>query len=109
MVLLNNQDNDKFIVRFLECDRIDTTNLKLIKEQLQPIINDINDSNNCEESVFDFDNINFIDSSGLAMIINVYKKLLENDKKLVLINVNDVIENIFNITKVNTFVEVIKR
>lgn len=109
MLLINKIDQEKAVVLFTEGDRIDTTNLKTIKEQLNPIINDISDANNCIESVFDLDNINFIDSSGLAMIINVYKKLLENDKRLVLINVNEMISNLFDITKVNTFVEVNKR
>lgn len=99
-------EKNKSVVSFIDCDRIDTTNLKLIKEQLTPVISEINGSSNKEEQVLDFYNINFIDSSGLTMIINLYKKLSEHDKSLKIINVNEIVFNIFDVTKLNTFVDV---
>lgn len=99
-------EKNKSVVSFIDCDRIDTTNLKLIKEQLTPIISEVNSSSKKDEQVLDFYNINFIDSSGLTMIINLYKKLLEHDKSLKIINVNEIVFNIFDVTKLNTFVDV---
>lgn len=99
-------EKNKSVVSFIDCDRIDTTNLKLIKEQLTPVISEINGSSKKDEQVLDFYNINFIDSSGLTMIINLYKKLLEHDKSLKIINVNEIVFNIFDVTKLNTFVDV---
>lgn len=99
-------ENKQFIISFLDGDRIDTTNLKTIKEQLIPIVSELNESKNKEEQVLDFDNINFIDSSGLTMIINLYKNLLEHDKSLKIINVNTLVLDIFTITKLNTFVNI---
>lgn len=109
MLLDIKNDNEKSVVSFLDCDRIDTTNLKLIKEQLVPVISEVNNNSDKNEQVLDFNNINFIDSSGLTMIINVYKNLLEHDKSLKIINVNDIVFDIFNITKLNTFVQVSSR
>lgn len=109
MLLDIKNDDKKSVVSFLDCDRIDTTNLKLIKEQLVPVISEVNNSLDRDEQVLDFNNINFIDSSGLTMIINVYKNLLEHDKSLTIINVNDIVFDIFNITKLNTFVQVSSR
>lgn len=108
MTLDMKKENDKSIISFSDCDRIDTTNLKIIKEQLNPIILDVN-NNTQKEFVFDFDNINFIDSSGLSMIINIYKKLSQNDNTLHVINANELINDIFDITKLNTFVSVSTR
>lgn len=105
---IKNKDNQS-IISFLDCDRIDTTNLKSIKEQLAPVVQELNNDSNNEEQVLDFDNINFIDSSGLTMIINLYKNLLEHDKSLKIINVNDIVSNIFDVTKLNTFVSVTPR
>lgn len=106
MLLDIKNDNKQSIVSFLDCDRIDTTNLKLIKEQLTPVVTEMYSNTNKEEQVLDFNNINFIDSSGLTMIINLYKNLLKHDKSLKIINVNDFVFNIFDITKLNTFVQV---
>lgn len=105
---IKNEDNQS-IVSFLDCDRIDTTNLKLIKEQLAPVVSEFNENSNRNEQVLDFDNIDFIDSSGLAMIINLYKNLSEHDKSLKIINVNEIVSDIFTVTKVNTFVSVSNR
>lgn len=101
--------NNQLIVSFLDCDRIDTTNLKIIKEQLLPVVSEINNSSIKEEQVLDFENINFIDSSGLSMIINLYKNLSEHDKTLKIINVNELITDIFDVTKLNTFVNIKSR
>jgi anti-anti-sigma factor len=106
MLLDIKNDNKQSIVSFPDCDRIDTTNLKLIKEQLTPVVTEMYSNTNKDEQVLDFCNINFIDSSGLTMIINLYKNLLAHEKSLKIINVNDIVFDIFDVTKLNTFVQV---
>lgn len=106
MLLDIKNDNKQSIVSFQDCDRIDTTNLKLIKEQLTPVVTEMYTNTNKDEQVLDFYNIDFIDSSGLTMIINLYKNLLAHDKSLKIINVNDIVFDIFDVTKLNTFVQV---
>lgn len=98
-------EKEKLFVNFLECDRIDTTNLKEIKEQLNPILAS-SDKKSFQELILDFENIDFMDSSGLAMIINVYKNSISQEQLLTIINPNEFIKELFHVTKINTFVNI---
>ena len=109
MLLDIKNENTISIITFIEIDRIDTTNLKALKEELTPVINDTNNNNNKKDQILDFTNINFIDSSGLTMIINIYKNLSKHEKDLKIINVNKIVFDIFNITKLNTFMSITSR
>ena len=88
---------------FIDDDRIDATNLKEIQSLLCPYVLEIQKSN-VKELELDFTSINFIDSSGLAMIINIYKKLLSKNQNLTIINSSTFIQEIFNVTKLDTFI-----
>lgn len=99
------QNNRQLLINFLDCDRIDTTNLKEIKEQLNPILLS-EENNDFQELIFDFENIDFMDSSGLAMIINVYKNSISQEQNLTIINPSEFIKELFDVTKINTFVNV---
>ena len=54
----------------------------------------------------DFEKVAFIDSSGLAVLIEVVKLLKEKNGKLVLCNVNKKIRGIFEITKVYKLIDI---
>jgi len=90
---------------FMNDDRIDATNLKEIKELLSPFVLEIQNSK-IEKIEFDFASINFIDSSGLAMIINIYKKLLANNQNLTIINSCTFVQEIFKVTKLDSFINI---
>lgn len=105
MVINIQKEESETKILFLQNDRIDTTNLKMIKEQLNTIISLINESSR-QSLVFDFQPINFIDSSGLSMFINIYKSLKEHDNELSIVNTNDFIKNLFSITKLDTFIQI---
>ena len=107
MVFNIQKNNSETKISFLQNNRIDTTNLKEIKEQLNSIITDINNSSN-HNLIFDFEPINFVDSSGLSMFINIYKKLNEHNNKISIINTNNFIKNLFTITKLDTFIDINK-
>ena len=98
-------DKQKLLINFIDCDRIDTTNLKEIKEQLNPILLDEQNSN-FQELVFDFENIDFMDSSGLAMIINVYKNSISQEQNLTIINPSEFVKELFDVTKISSFVNI---
>ena len=106
MVLKIENTDNKCIILFEESNRIDTTNLKLIKEQLTSIINSIKSDSTRKEVILDFSNINFIDSSGLTIVINLYKVLVEEEKTLEVINVNNTIKEVFTITKLDSFIKI---
>ncbi len=54
----------------------------------------------------DFEKIGFIDSSGLAVLIEMVKCLKEKEGKLVLCSVNKKIRGIFEITKVHNLIDI---
>ena len=92
-------------ILFVDDDRIDATNLKQVKELLSPHVLEIQQST-IEELELDFHSINYIDSSGLAMIINIYKKLLSKDQNLTIINSSTFVQEIFKVTKLDTFINI---
>lgn len=97
------KSNTQIQIIFIDDDRIDATNLKEIQGLLSPYVLEIQESE-LEELELDFASINFIDSSGLAMIINIYKKLLSKNQNLTIINSSTFIQEIFNVTKLDTFI-----
>ena len=103
MNLTIKKSNTQIQIIFIDDDRIDATNLKEIQGLLSPYVLEIQESE-LEELELDFSSINFIDSSGLAMIINIYKKLLKKNQNLTIINSGTFIQEIFNVTKLDTFI-----
>jgi len=99
------KSNTQIQIVFVDDDRIDTTNLKEIQELLSPYVHEIQESN-VPELELDFDAISFIDSSGLAMIINIYKKLLAKNQILTIINSCTFVQEIFKVTKLDSFINI---
>ena len=54
----------------------------------------------CEDldMVFDFKDLNYIDSTGLGLFMNLYKKQKEKNKSIKIINAKDNIYKLFKIT-----------
>ena len=99
------KSNHQMLIIFIEDDRIDATSLKEVKELLGPHIQELQNSD-LKELQFDFASINFIDSSGLAMIINIHKKLATKKQNLSICNSCTFVQEIFNVTKLNTFINI---
>jgi len=53
---------------------------------------------NYRDLVVDFSRVEYIDSIGLAVLINVYKKLLNQKKKFYLIGVSNKIKKVFQMS-----------
>lgn len=53
--------------------------------------------------LFDFINVKAIDSSGIALIVNIYKVLKKMEKKLVLTSSNVGHKQIFNLSRLDRF------
>jgi len=96
--------SSKIQIIFIDDDRIDVTNLKEVQVLLSPYVQEIQDST-LDELELDFTSINFIDSSGLAMIINIYKTLLAKNQNLSIVNSGSFVQEIFNVTKLDTFIK----
>lgn len=69
---------------------------------LQQELDDITKTHNEKFLIFDFSNVKFINSSGLGVIIKIYKT--KKFKKIFAINVNANIEKIFIVTNINKIV-----
>lgn len=53
---------------------------------------------NCRNIIFDLANVNFMDSSGIGMIIGRYKALEKTGGKVYILNVNPHLESIIEIS-----------
>ncbi len=71
-----------------------------IREQLDDLIN----SNYIDNVIFDFDNMTFMDSSGIGVIIGRYKKISRDGGKVSIININDRVKKIFKLSGIDKIV-----
>ena len=56
--------------------------------------------------IFDFQYVNFMDSSGIGVIIGRYKKIVSHGGKIAVINMNDRLKKIFNLSRMSNILEV---
>ena len=56
--------------------------------------------------IFDFKNIRFMDSSGIGVIIGRYKKISSEGGKVSVVNVNDRVKKIFNLSGMNKIINI---
>jgi anti-sigma B factor antagonist len=56
--------------------------------------------------LFNFSDVNFIDSSGIGLVINCLRKLSEKKGQLKLCNLNKTIINIFKQIRIHSFLEI---
>lgn len=60
--------------------------------------NELEDIETYKDITFDFKNLNYISSVGLRILLRAYKSTLANGGKLMVINLNETIQNIFEET-----------
>ncbi len=91
--------NQILIVRFL-IDKVEASIADDIKERLMNKIQE-----GYSKVVFDFGQVEFIDSSGLGVIISVIKNIGQ-DGRVVVGCVNDDIMSLFRLTRMNRFLTI---
>lgn len=69
-----------------------------ISSEIRDEIDDILISKSIKNIIFNFKNINFMDSSGIGVIIGRYKKISSEGGKVQVVNANDRIKKIFNLS-----------
>lgn len=77
-----------------------------IASEVRDEIDDVLMSKSIKNIIFDFKNINFMDSSGIGVIIGRYKKISNDGGKVMIINANDRIKKIFNLSGMNKIIDV---
>jgi len=74
------------------------------REQIDKEIN----KNNINKLIFDFENLQFMDSSGIGVIIGRYKQIKGLDGKVAITNPNPQVERIINISGLHKIIPIFK-
>jgi stage II sporulation protein AA (anti-sigma F factor antagonist) len=75
---------------------IDIDNFSELEEQVDDTLRD-----GCKKLVLDFKNIDYIDSSGLGLMLEIYKAVTEKDGQLSLSNVVEKVLKVFKVIKLD--------
>ncbi len=81
---------------------VDVGNCGIFKEELGKIIEKATG-----DIILDFTSLDYIDSAGLGILVGVYKRLLEKNLSMKVVNANDYIKKLFRITKLETLFTVV--
>jgi stage II sporulation protein AA (anti-sigma F factor antagonist) len=73
---------------------LDHHNAKFVREKLDKLI----DRNNIKNIVFDFSNMDFMDSSGIGVIMGRYKNLTNTGGVVAVVNVRPTVDRIFSLS-----------
>lgn len=77
-----------------------------ITNEVRDEIDIILDYKSIKNIIFDFKNIRFMDSSGIGVIIGRYKKISSEGGKVSVVNVNDRVKKIFNLSGMNKIINI---
>ena len=80
---------------------IDLGNCNVFKEEINEIIDETTGM-----LVLDFTGLSYIDSAGLGILVGIFKRLNEKNRKLRIIEANDYIKKLFRITKLDTLFDI---
>ena len=100
MEFTNRTGNDICIVAISGNIALDGVNE--VKEYIKPLI----DQADLKGLVINFENVNFIDSAGIGLIVSLFKTLQQRDSKFALSNLSDKNQEIFNITRLNKILDI---
>lgn len=77
-----------------------------IAGEVRENIDDILISKQVKNIIFDFKNINFMDSSGIGVIIGRYKKISSEGGKVFVVNVSPRVKKIFDLSGMNKIITI---
>ncbi|MEF9990963.1 MAG: anti-sigma F factor antagonist [Romboutsia sp.] len=75
-----------------------------IANEVRTTIDDVLDSKQVKNIIFDFKNINFMDSSGIGVIIGRYKKISNESGKVSMVNTSPRVKKIFDLSGMNKII-----
>lgn len=94
-------DNKNLIVEFLNKE-LDHHIASEVREKIDYVIQE----KQIKNIVFDFKNMNFMDSSGIGVVIGRYKKISSEGGKVAVINLNSRVKKIFDLSGMNKIIEI---
>ena len=89
---------DDGILEIRLCEDLTAANASDFKEVVQK---NIDDENCAEAFLLNFLDLQFLDSSGISALIYLHRKISKASKKLAIVYDNDVVEEVFVLTKLN--------
>ncbi|ADD02377.1 anti-sigma-factor antagonist [Thermoanaerobacter italicus Ab9] len=69
-----------------------------VAENIKNVIDEEYTKKACKNLIFDFKNVNFMDSSGIGVIIGRYKKIKENNGKVAIVSANKQLHKIIEVS-----------
>ncbi|RDY22614.1 anti-sigma F factor antagonist [Romboutsia maritimum] len=94
-------DNKNLLIEFMSTE-LDHH----ISNEIREEIDDLLSAKQIKNIIFDFKNIHFMDSSGIGVIIGRYKKISSEGGKVSVININQRVKKIFDISGMNNIINV---
>ena len=92
MFLKFNKIDDKLVVFFIgELDHHSA-------EEVRVKIDDRIERDNIQKVIMDFEEVTFMDSSGIGVVIGRFKKLQNRDGKVCVVNVNKRVDKVFKLS-----------
>ena len=88
--IVKKQEGDALNIR-LE-GRLDTNTAPQFQIEVEPLLERIS------ELTLDFEKVDYISSAGLRVLLTFEQELEEENKKMVLCHVNDIIRDVFDVT-----------
>lgn len=85
------EENDQWNIKL--SGEMDINSSDEVKKELQDIIDQ-----NIADIEIDCEELSYIDSTGIGVLIGILKKIKKSDKTIVLTNTKDNIKRLFNIT-----------
>ena len=93
---------DNITVVTLVADHLDAGNVDLFRDQIDPLLSDF------DRVVFDFSQLNFIDSSGLGAILFCQRDIISNNGVLKICGVSKSIRLFFELVRMHKVVDIEK-
>ncbi len=76
--------------------------------QLRDFVKPLLDDDSVSDMLMNFEKVSTIDSSGIGMIVQIYKSLSVNQKRLILTNLNEKCYDVFSLTRLNKILTIIR-
>jgi len=80
---------------------LDKLGLELIRQQIDELVENLETT----YLIYDFANLNFINSEGIGYIITIYYRLLKKEKILVIVNASAHVKDVLQVIGINEMVK----
>jgi len=91
-VIIDTEQTGKGSMKMSLCGRLDTSTAALLERKLKEVGDDI------IELTLDFQELEYISSMGLRVLLQAHKALKAQNRKLIIVNMTESIREIFEIT-----------